>query len=94
MYKSDFISAIANRTLKKDAEVKVVIEAAFDILREQLQAGEPVNIANFGTFECRERAATTARNPRTGESVEVPAKRAPAFKPAKALKDAVNKQES
>ena len=89
MNKSEFISAIGNRTLKKDAEVKATVDAAFDILREQLAAGESVTIQGFGTFEVRERAATTARNPRTGESVEVPAKKVPAFKPARALKDAV-----
>lgn len=89
MNKSEFISAIGNRTLKKDADVKAIINAATDILREQLKAGEPIALAGFGTFEVRERAATTARNPRTGETVEVPAKRVPAFRPGKALKDAV-----
>jgi len=91
MNKSEFISAIGNRTLKKDSEIKSVIDAAVTILAETLTAGESVTIPSFGTFEVRERAATTARNPRTGETVEVAAKRVPAFKPAKALKEAVDK---
>jgi nucleoid DNA-binding protein len=90
MNKSEFISAIGNRTLKKDAEVKAIIDAATDIIREKLSEGENVAITGFGAFETRERAATTARNPRTGETVEVPARKVPAFKPAKALKDAVD----
>lgn len=91
MYKSDFIAAICNRTLKKESEVKPIVDAAVDILIEQLKAGENVTITGFGTFETRDREATTARNPRTGETIEVPAKRVPAFKASKALKDAVDK---
>lgn len=90
MNKSDFISAIGNRTLRKDADVKSIIDAAADIIREQLQAGESITLQGFGTFEVRERAATTARNPRTGETVEVPAKKVPVFKASKALKDAID----
>lgn len=93
MNKSEFISAIGNRTLKKDAEVRTIIDAAMDIIREQLAAGENVAIPGFGSFEVRERAATTARNPQTGEPIDVPEKRVPAFKPAKALKDAVNQKQ-
>lgn len=89
MYKSDFIDAIANRTLKKNADVKAVIDAAITILTEQLAAGESVTLQGFGSFEIREHAATTARNPRTGEAVSVPAKRVPAFKAAKTLKEAI-----
>ena len=89
MNRSEFVSAIGNRTLKKDADVKAVIGAATEIIKEQLAAGETVSLAGFGPFEARERAATTARNPRTGETVEVAAKRVPAFRAAKALKDAL-----
>lgn len=89
MNKSELISAIGNRTLKKDAEIKVVLDAAVTIITEQLAAGEKITLPGFGTFDVKERAATTARNPRTGETVEVPAKKAPGFKAGKALKDAV-----
>ena len=92
MNKSEFISAIGNRTLKKDSEIKPIIDAAITILTETLATGEAITIPGFGTFEVRERAATTARNPRTGETVEVSAKKVPAFKAGKALKEAVDSQ--
>lgn len=92
MNKTEFISAIGNRTLKKDSEIKPIIDTAITILTETLASGESITIPGFGTFEVRERAATTARNPQTGETVDVPAKRVPAFKPGKGLKDAVNKE--
>ena len=92
MNKSEFISAIGNRTLKKDADIKAVIDAATAIIAETLANGEAVTIPGFGTFETRERAATTAHNPRTGEPVDVPAKVVPAFRPAKGLKDRVDEQ--
>ena len=91
MNKTEFISAIGNRTLKKDSEVKPIIDTAITILTETLATGESITIPGFGIFEVRERAATTARNPRTGETVDVAAKRVPAFKPGKALKEAVDK---
>ncbi len=91
MNKTEFISAIGNRTLKKDSEVKPIIDAAITILTETLASGESIIIPGFGTFEVRERAATTARNPRTGETVDVSAKKVPAFKAGKGLKDAVDK---
>ena len=89
MNKSEFISAVANRTLKRDADIKPIIDAALTIIAEQLKAGESVTLTGFGTFEVRTHAATTARNPRTGEEVAVPAKKVPAFRAGKALKDAV-----
>lgn len=90
MNKSEFISAIGNRTLKKDAEVKPIIDTAITILTETLAASGSITIPGFGTFEVRKRAATTARNPRTGETIEVAAKKVPAFKAGKGLKDAVD----
>ena len=58
-------------------------------ITEELKSGEKVAIPSLGTFEVRERAARTGKNPRTGEAVEIAAKKLPAFKAAKALKDAV-----
>ena len=91
MNKSEFISAIGNRTLKKDNDIKLIVDAAINILNETLANGESVTIPSFGTFEVRERAATTARNPRTGEAVAVAAKKVPAFRAARSLKEAVDK---
>lgn len=74
---------------KKDAGA--VLYAAIEAITKTLEAGERVVVPGFGTFEVRSKAATTARNPRTGETIQVAAKKAPAFKPGATLKNAVNK---
>ena len=73
---------------KKD--IAVVVDTVFETIKDALASGEKVAIAGFGSFEVAERAARTARNPRTGEKIAVPASKAPKFKAGKALKDAVN----
>jgi DNA-binding protein HU-beta len=59
-------------------------------ITESLVNGEPVALLGFGTFEVRDRAARTGRNPRTGETIQIAATKNPAFKAGKALKEAVN----
>lgn len=76
-------------TTKTDAEHAV--EAMIEAIVHGLKSGEDVSIAGLGIFKVKHRAARTARNPRTGESVQVPATKVPKFQPAKALKDAVAK---
>ena len=73
---------------KKDIEV--VVNEVFDTIKNTLASGEKVAIAGFGTFDVADRAARTARNPRTGEEIAVPASKAPKFKASKTLKDIVN----
>ena len=68
----------------------VAVDAVFDTISGALGNGDSVAIAGFGTFEVRERAARTGRNPRTGEEIQIPAAKNPAFKAGKALKEAVN----
>lgn len=89
MKKTDLISAVAAKAeiSKKDAEKAV--NAALAIVSDTLAAGEGVQIAGFGSFEVRERAEKQGRNPRTGETITVPAAKIPAFKAGKGLKDAV-----
>jgi DNA-binding protein HU-beta len=70
-------------------QAEQVVDTVFGSVTESLKSGEDVSIAGFGIFSAKERAARTARNPRTGEPVQVPAMRVPKFKAAKALKDAV-----
>ena len=65
------------------------VDTIIDSIVSTLQKGEEVSIAGLGIFSAKERAARTARNPRTGEAVQVPAMRVPKFRAAKALKDAV-----
>ena len=86
MNKTELIAALADRTgvQKRDAEKS--INAFVDIVTESLVNGDKVQLVGFGSFEIKERAARTARNPRTGEELAVPASKAPVFKPGKALK--------
>ena len=89
MNKSELIVALAQKAdiSKKDAEK--AISAFIDVVTETLKAGDKVQLVGFGTFESKERPARVARNPRTGEQIEIAASKAPVFKAGKALKDAV-----
>ncbi|SDW97222.1 DNA-binding protein HU-beta [Alicyclobacillus hesperidum] len=73
-------------TLKQGEEV---VNAIFDTIAEALESGEKVQILGFGTFEVKDRAERTARNPRTGETIVVPQRRATTFKAGADLKQAV-----
>ncbi len=89
MKKLELVAKIAEKTnlTKKDAEI--ALKAITDAITEALIAGEKVALTGFGTFETRDRAAREGRNPRTGETIQIPAQKTPAFKAGKALKDAV-----
>ena len=91
MTKVELIAAVANdaNLTKKDAEAAV--NSALNAITNALKEGDKVALVGFGTFEVRERAAKTARNPRTGETIDVPACKVPAFKAGKGLKDKVAK---
>ena len=91
MNKTDLIAAVAEKTgmTKKDAER--VINATVETITETLVKGERVQISGFGNFEVKAREARVGRNPRTKETIQIPATRLPAFKASKALKDAVAK---
>jgi DNA-binding protein HU-beta len=89
MNKTELINDVAMQTgfTKKDATKAV--EAVFDVITDALKKGDKVQLIGFGNFEVRERAARKGRNPQTGEEIEIPASKVPAFTPGKALKDAV-----
>jgi len=89
MNKADIISKVHEvlNTTKADAERAV--DTVFSSIEEAMKDGSQVSVAGFGIFEAKMRAAREARNPRTGETVKVPAMRVPKFRPAKALKDSV-----
>ena len=76
------------RNAQKDAEKAV--NAVFASIEEALAKGDKVQLVGFGTFEVRERAARTGRNPQTGEEIQIAASRVPAFRAGKALKDSVS----
>ena len=90
MNKTELIAAVAEKAgiSKKDADAAV--NTTLDTIVEMVPAGDKVQLVGFGTFEPRERSAKTGKNPRTGESIEIPASKIPAFKAGKAFKDIVN----
>ena len=89
MNKTELIAAVAEKTdlSKKDADAAV--SAVLGAITDALKAGDKIQLVGFGTFEVRNRAAKQGRNPRTGETMTVPASKVPAFKAGKALKVAV-----
>ena len=91
MNKTELIAVVAQKAglTKKDAER--VVCATFDTITESLVKGEKVQLSGFGIFEVKEREARVGRNPRTKESIEIPATKLPAFKASKTLKDSVAK---
>jgi DNA-binding protein HU-beta len=90
--KTDLVGLIAEKAemTKKDAEKALV--AVLDSIEETMVKGDKVQLVGFGTFEVRERTARTGRNPQTGADITIPAAKVPAFKPGKALKDAIAKK--
>ncbi|MEK4648202.1 HU family DNA-binding protein [Exiguobacterium sp. FSL W8-0210] len=89
MNKTELIQAVVEKSDLTKKDVTKVVESTFESITETLQSGEKVQLIGFGNFEVRERAARKGRNPRTKEDIEIPASKVPAFKPGKALKDAV-----
>lgn len=89
MNKTELVAAVATKAdlSKKDAEAAV--KAVLDAVTEALADGEKAALVGFGTFEVKERAARTGKNPRTGEAIEIPASKVPSFKAGAALKNAV-----
>lgn len=90
MNKAELVAEVSEKAglTKRDAEAAV--KAVVDCITEALVDGDKVQLVGFGTFEVRERAARFGRDPRTGESMEIAASKAPAFKAGQGLKDAVN----
>lgn len=91
MNKAELITSMAEKSqlTKKDAES--ALKAFIDSVQEALENGDKVQLIGFGTFETRERAAREGRNPRTKESITIPASTVPVFKAGKEFKDRVNK---
>jgi integration host factor subunit beta len=88
--KADLIEEVLNITELPRKESETIVETIFDSIIGALQKGEKIEIRGFGSFRTRERRGRVGRNPKTGEKVEVPAKKIPFFKPSKELKDFVN----
>ena len=90
MNKDDLIAKVANSVGVSKTDAAKSVDAVFSNITSSLKGGNEVRLVGFGTFIISNRAATTGRNPRTGESIQIPAKKVPKFRAGKALKDTVN----
>lgn len=90
MNKNDLIAAVAEKTGLTKAQAGEAVDAVLDAITGTLKSGDEVRIIGFGNFSVSERAASEGRNPRTGETIQIPASKTPKFKAGKGLKDAVN----
>ena len=91
MNKAQLINALVTDAKLSRRDADVAVNTLFDIIVDELRKGEQVQIVGFGCFDVRERPARKGRNPMTGESINIAATRSVAFKPGKALKDAMEK---
>ena len=90
MNKTDLIDGVAEGADLSKADAARAVDAVIASITKALKNGDSVTIVGFGTFQVRERAARTGRNPKTGDAIKIDASKNPAFKAGKALKDAVN----
>lgn len=90
MNKKELIDRVASETEMSKDEATAAVDATFDSIVTTLKGGGSVRIVGFGNFEVSRRKASTGRNPRTGEPMNIPASNVPKFKAGKALKEAVN----
>ncbi|HKT24902.1 MAG TPA: HU family DNA-binding protein [Terriglobales bacterium] len=90
MTKADLIEEVARITDVTRRDSEVIVETIFDSIVHSLRAGDKIEIRGFGSFRTRQRNSRIGRNPKTGDRVDVPAKKIPFFKPSKELKDLVN----
>ena len=90
MNKTELTDVVADATDLTKADAARAVDSVLGTITTALAKGEQIGIVGFGTFLVRDRAARTGRNPQTGAEIQIAAAKVPAFKPGKALKDAVN----
>ena len=90
MNKNDLISSVAESSGLTKADAGRAVDGVFDSIAQALSSGDDVRIVGFGSFSVANRAASTGRNPRTGEEIQIPASKQPKFKAGAPLKSAVN----
>ncbi len=90
MNKTELIDAVAETADLTKAEAGRAVDAVVAAVTKALKGGDAVTLVGFGTFQVRDRAARTGRNPKTGDTIKIAASKNPSFKAGKALKDAVN----
>jgi DNA-binding protein HU-beta len=89
MNKQGLIEAVASTTQLKKSRAEGAVDAVLDAIRGALKKGADVRLVGFGTFRVAQRAASAGRNPRTGETIRIAARKVPRFRAGKDLKDAV-----
>lgn len=89
MNKTELINAVAEKAGLSKKAAEAAVNATLSAISEGLKADEKVQLVGFGSFEVKERAARTGKNPATGEQIDIPASKAPVFKAGKAFKDAI-----
>ncbi|MEP9405336.1 HU family DNA-binding protein [Peribacillus frigoritolerans] len=89
MNKTELVSSVAAQAELTKDDAKKVVDALFETITATLAKDEKIQLVGFGTFEVRDRAARTGRNPQTGEEIQIAASKVPAFKAGKELKEAV-----
>ena len=90
MNKTELVAAMAEKSGLSKKSAEAALNALTSAVEGALKKGDKVQLVGFGTFEVRERAARTGRNPQTGAQIKIAASKNPAFKAGKALKDAIN----
>jgi DNA-binding protein HU-beta len=88
--KNDLVAAVATGTGLSKTDAAKAVDEVFDQITKTLKKGDDVRLVGFGTFAVTKRAASQGRNPRTGETINIPASKRPKFTAGKGLKDAVN----
>ena len=87
MNKAELIAAVAANAEVSQKVAAKAVAAVMDEIKEALKKGDKVQLVGFGSFEVKNKAARQCKNPRTGETITVPASKAPVFKAGKAFKD-------
>ncbi len=90
MNKNDLVKSVANSTGLSNTDAAHAVDGVFDSITNSLKSGQEVRLVGFGSFSVVTRKATTGRNPRTGEPINIPSSKQPKFKAGKALKESVN----
>ena len=93
MTKAELVEEVSEKTGLPKKQAEIVVNTVFESIVDTLKTGEKIELRGFGSFRIRRRDSRTGRNPKTGDKVEVPAKRIPYFKPGKELRELLNQAE-
>ena len=92
MTKAELVEEVSEKTGLPKKQAEIVVNTVFESIVETLKTGEKIELRGFGSFRIRQRNARQGRNPKTGDTVSVPAKRIPYFKPGKELRELLNQE--